>query len=434
MAGYTPESLVTIRPYTHRFEGDTVILGDIDRHIFLAIPAEGLDILQSLAAGNSVGAAARAYEEKYQEAPDIVDFLEALEQEGFIGEASAVAAGEVADVRQAHWRWRMEWLSPRTAQRLVSWPVLAACGVLIAVGVALMVDDPSVLPMGGNAWLFPIDFAALTWATIILSMFGVFLHELGHVVAARAAGVSAGMGVGNQLWILVAQTDMTGIWLAPKRQRYVAFAIGAIIDAVSSAFLAAFIWSVHRGWFNPPRWTVLLATALLLTSLARIIWQFFFYLRTDGYYIIATALNCKNLMADTDDYLRNLWARLRRSPRRIDQSGIPAREMRVIRRFSLLWFFGRIISFVLYAIIILPVLWGYTYQFILLLTGNETQFNSFDFVTVGIIVFALDGGGLTMWLRGLYRSARARRRQHRSPHADKSKPAPESAPEPAGIA
>ena len=429
MTGYTPDSLVAVRPFKHRFDGDTVILGDIDRQVFVAIPAEGLDILDSLAGGKTVGQTVRLYEQKYNDTPDIEDFLEALEQEGFIGEALAAAAGEVPDVRRTHWRWRLEWLSPPTAQRLVAWPVLAVCGVLIAVGAALVVDDPGVLPRGGHALLFPIHFAALTWATMFFVIVGVFLHEMGHVVAARAAGVSAGIGLGNALWIVVAQTDMTAIWMAPRRQRYVAFAIGAIIDAVSCTFLIAFIWSAHRGWISPPQWTVLLATAVLLTCLLRISWQFIFFLRTDGYYIIATAFECKNLMADTDDYLRNLWARFRGSPHRIDQSGIPAREMRVVRWFSLLWFFGRFVSMFFLIFIIIPVLWGYTYQFILLLTGNETQFNSIDFATAAIVAFALRGGGLIMWLHGLARGAQTRRGRDRS-HADKAEPVPEPAASP----
>ena len=105
MTRYAPDSLVTVRPFTHRLDGDTVILGDIDRHVFVAIPTEGLDILESLAAGNTVGHTTRLYEEKHDETPDIEDFLEALEQEGFIGEASAVDAGDVPDVPPAPRRY-----------------------------------------------------------------------------------------------------------------------------------------------------------------------------------------------------------------------------------------------------------------------------------------------------------------------------------------
>lgn len=413
MARYTPDTLVTVGPFSHQLDGDVVILGDVDRQVFVAIPAEGLDILESLVAGNTVGQTARLYEEKHGEKPDMEDFLEALEQEGFVGETTAVEAGAVKEIRRDHWRWRFDWISQRAAQRLVDWPAMAVYGLIIAVGVGLMVDDPGVLPKAGNALLFPEHFAALTWAWIFFANAGLFLHEIGHVIAARAAGVRAGMGIGNQLWMLVVQTDMTSIWMSPKRQRYIAFIMGSIVDAVSCTFLAAFVWSAHRDLIGPPPWSVQLATAVLLAPMTRIIWQFFFFLRTDVYYVIATANNCKNLMGDTEDYLHNRWARLRRSPHRIDQSAIPSHEMRVIRRYSYLWFYGRVISMAVYAAIILPVILGYAYQLILLLTGRETRFDSWDFATVGILVIAINGGGLLLWLRGLQRGARERRRLNR---------------------
>ena len=426
MSGYAPDSPVTVRPFTHRVEGDAIILGDIDRHVFLAIPAEGLDILTSLAAGKTVGEAARLYEEKYHETPDIVDFLEALEQEGFIGEAAAGETGDDPQVRESHWRWRLGWLTPRVAQGLVSWPVLAVCGVLIAFGVGLMIDDPRVIPTGGNVLLFPKDFAALTWATFLLAVVGMFVHELSHVVAARAAGIPAGIGVGNQLWIVVAQTDMTGIWMAPKRRRYIAFVIGAIVDAVTVSFLAGFLWLAHRGWIGVPDWSPLLAKALMFTTLARIIWQFFFYLRTDGYYVIATAFNCKNLMVDTDNYVRNLWAGIRRLPQRVDQSGIPARRdaRHPVVLAAVVLRPGRLHRRLLPLVLPPPVglrlparsCW---------LTGSHSRFSSFDFATVGMIALVIDGGGLVMWLRGLYRGAKARHRASQALRAEAATHAPE---------
>jgi hypothetical protein len=407
MAGYTPDSLVTVRPFTHRRDGDTVVIGDIDRNVFLAIPAEGLDILDALSAGRTVGETVRLYEEKYDETPDIEDFIAALEDEGFIG--AETPAPPSVEGQTGHWRWRMQWLSQRAAQRLVGWPAMIVYGLISVAGLTLAADDPGLIPKSGGALLFPIDFAPLTWATIAIALVGVAIHEVGHVVAARAAGVPAGVGLGNQLYVLVAQTDMTGIWLAPKRQRYVAFAIGAIIDAVTSSFLVAFLWCARHGVLSVPRWSVLLATSVLLTYIMRIAWQCYFFVRTDGYYIISTAFNCKNLMADTEDYLRNVTARLRRRPRRIDQSQIPAREMKVVRWYAVFWFLGRLISFVMFGLTVLPVLVGYLYQFFQLVSGGHTKYGSVDFATIAILSLALDGGGLLMWFRSLRRAARARR-------------------------
>ncbi|GIJ79750.1 hypothetical protein SAMN05443287_107323 [Micromonospora phaseoli] len=417
MAGYPSDTLVRVRPFDHRPEGDTVIIGDLERQVFLSIPAEGLDLLQSLAAGRSVGEAVRLYEEKYAETPDITDFLDALGDEGFIEideKIAAAVAGPVAaadPARRPRRSYSLNWLSPTVARRLVSLPVLIACVLVIATGVYLATDDPNVLPTPGETLLFPIHFAALTWATFILTLVGVAIHEAAHMVAARAAGVPSRLVIGNQLYVLVVQTDMSGIWLAPRRQRFVAFIAGTLIDGVLASSFVLALWANRHSFLNLPEWVALLLTALLFTYLVRIIWQSFLFMRTDGYYIVATALGCRNLMSDTENFLRNVLAWVLRRGSRVDQSGVPRREMRIVRWYSLAWLSGRLIALMMLVFVGIPLLWGFLYQFILFASGQDSLMGSWDFATIAIIGVLLDGGGLLLWGRSLYRGAQERRRR-----------------------
>ena len=414
MAGYPPDTLVRVRPFDHRPEGDAVIIGDVERQVFLSIPAEGLDLLHSLAAGKSVGEAVRLYEQKYSETPDITDFLDALGDEGFVEideKVAAAVAGPVAAAVPApkpRRSFSLNWLSPAVARRLVSLPVMIACVLIVAAGVYLVVDDPGLLPTPGETLLFPIHFAALTWATFILTLVGVAIHEAAHMVAARAAGVPSRLVIGNQLYVLVVQTDMSGIWLAPRRRRFVAFIAGTLIDGVLASSFVVALWAGRHGYLQLPEWVALLLTALLFTYLVRMIWQSFLFMRTDGYYIVATALGCRNLMSDTEDFLRNLVLR-RRS--RVDQSGVPKREMRIVRWYSVAWLGGRFIALLMLVFVGIPLLWGFLYQFILFATGQDSMLGSIDFFTVAVIGILLDGGGLLLWGRSLYQSARERRRR-----------------------
>ncbi|GAA3452362.1 hypothetical protein [Dactylosporangium matsuzakiense] len=417
MAGYPPGSLVKVRPFTHHRDGDTVNIGLVEQHVFLEIPAPGLDILNWLSEGKSVGETAGLFESKHGQAPDIEDFLTALNDEGFLQPADATEEATVKAVpasEHVHTHGRsvsLHWLSPSAARKLVGWPVLLGCAAIMAAGVWFAVGDPGLMPVPGKSLLFPEYFAALTWATMILSLGSVMIHEIAHVVAARAAGVTANMEVGNQLYVLVAQTDMTGIWLAPKRRRYLAFTIGLIADATTAALLIALLWFGRHGYVSLPYWLSLLSTALVLTALIRVGWQFFFFLRTDGYYVFATAFNCKSLMVDTEDFLRNQVKRLRPSLPRVDQSAIPKREMRAIRAYSLIWIAGRFISVGVFFFAGLPVLWGYLYQAILYVTGGDSRFNSIDFATVAILGLGVNGWGVALWIRSLYRGRRDRRRR-----------------------
>jgi hypothetical protein len=431
MAGFPSGSLVQVRPFTHHRDGDTVNIGIVEQGIFLEIPAEGLDILNWLADGRTVGETADLYERKHGETADIEDFLTALSDEGFLQPAGATGSAAGTTVTGAepdatdsgqpdaaasgaggHTHRRsvsLPWLTPRMARRLVGWPVLLGCALIMAAGVGFAIDDPGLMPVPGESLLFPVHFAALTWATLTISLFSVMLHEIAHVVAARAAGMTARIEVGNQLYVLVAQTDMTGIWLAPKRRRYLAFTIGLIADATTAALLIVFLWLSRHGYVDLPRWLSLLCTALVLTALIRVGWQFFFFLRTDGYYVFATAFNCKSLMTDTEDFLRNQVKRLRPSLPRVDQSGIPKREMWAIRVYSVAWIAGRFISVGVFFFVGLPVLWGYLYEAGLYVTGGDSLFNSVDFATVAVIGLGVNGWGTFLWVRGLYRNRTDRR-------------------------
>jgi hypothetical protein len=424
MAEFASQSRVTVRPFRHSREGDLVRIGDIDRQIVLEISPEGLDILNWLSEGKTVGEAAELYEQRYGEAPDIEDFLSALVDEGFLpppnGRAPeaahpgdpAGAGGGAGPFARAYARWfNLPWLSQRAAQRLVGGPVLVACGAITAIAIGMTIHDPGLLPSPSEALLFPIHFAALVWATLFFTLFGVFVHEVAHVVAARAAGMPARMAIGNQLYVIVAQTDMTGMWLVPKRQRYVAFTMGMIIDAVQAAILIAVVWAERQGYLTLPQWLSLLCSAVVLTCLIRIGWQGYLFLRTDGYYVFATLFNCKSLMTDTEDFLRNQVKRLRPSSRKVDQSIIPRREMNAIRGYSVLWLLGRVWFVVVFVFIAIPILAGYLYQAILFVVGGDSRFSSVDFATVAGLALVFNVVGSILWIRSIRRGRRERHRR-----------------------
>src|SRR2546430_16153533 len=150
----------------------------------------------------------------------------------------------------------------------------------------------------------------------------------------------------------------TGIWLAPKRHRYLAFMIGSIVDGVSGAVLIGLIWADRHGVMRVPHTVILVSYAVLLAYLTRLGWQWFLFLRTDGYYVISTALNCKNLLGGTEDYLRNLLAKVRLYPHRIDQSRVPRRELRIVRLYAVIWFVGRLFALSVMGFVCIPVLCG----------------------------------------------------------------------------
>jgi hypothetical protein len=413
MAANTAESVVTVRPFVSTTDGAEVIIGDTDRKVYLAIPAEGLDILHALAEGRTIGEAAQLYERKHGESADVEDFVAVLAAEGFVTRGDEpVAAAEPAHNHghTAIKRWSFDWISPETARRLTGPAVIVPGLVVILAGVVMALSDPGMLP-GARALLFEGgNFAVLTIISVTMAMIGLSLHEFAHALAARSVGVSATLGISNLMYILVAQTDISGIWMASKRARYKAFLAGFFVDAFFGSLLVAFLFANRHGVLDAPNWSVLLARAALLTFLVRIGFQFFFYLRTDVYYVIAAVLNCRNLMSDTERFLSNGIKRLTfRRSKVVSQAGIPRKEMRKVRVYAGFWVVGRIFSLFALVFTILPVLWVYVEQFVLLALGEPTRFSSADFATVAVLAALLNGGGLVMWGRNLWRGWHRRR-------------------------
>jgi hypothetical protein len=416
MGTYSTDTLVTVYPFTQERDGSEVTIGNATHSAFLSIPATALDILSSLTDGKTVGETQALYEQQHGEKPDIKAFLKILEREGFVapsmpGEQELMRSALIsapspspADMRSGGSHFKN--ISPEVARRICSRQVITCCGLVILLGLALIAAEPSLLPPP-SILVFQHHLTLLNLATTAFVFGSVFVHELGHLIAARAAGVPARLGISHRLWALVAETDMTGIWRAPKRQRYLAFLAGPLIDATSASALIMLLWAGRHSWLRFPPIVTLLAQVFLLTYLLRLLFQCFLFVRTDFYYVITNLLNCKSLLSDTENFLHNQLTRLIPSRRKIDQSAIPVREMHIIRYYSIVWLVGRVVAFSTLFFISLPILWGYIVEIAsVLLSPNSSPYEVIDALTLTLTVVAIECTGMVLWIRSLYKKAR----------------------------
>jgi putative peptide zinc metalloprotease protein len=406
MARFEPDAQVAVRPFARNHEGENVTLGLVDQQVFVTIPVEGVEILDTLAAGATVGEAARRYEQTHGETPDIDEFLVALADLGFVAtlrDGDAASSDGELPVTPSPAEPRFRWISPAFARHAVSAPVVCLCAIAIAAGLGIFASDPSLVP-AATVLVFHHHLAA--WIAIVFTVnaAGVLVHEFGHVLAARAEGVPARVQISHRLWFIVAETDMTGIWLAPKRSRQRAFLAGPIVDAVCASALLGALWAEHKGWLALTPTLRLFVGATLMTYLLRLLWQCFVFVRTDFYFVLATALDCKTLLADTEDLLRNYVARALGRPPAVDQSAIPSRERRTIRAYAFVWLGGRVVA--LYSLIFaaLPVLGGYCAEIVRTATGGHPSYDAADLLTVGVLVLGVQAAGFVLWIRTLYLS------------------------------
>lgn len=420
MSSYLADGKITVLPFTQQPDGEETIIANATRTSFLSLPTSAVDILHWLAADKTVAEAQALYQEKYDELPDMEDFLDLLASEGFVAprdglpQETVPPAGLARAPSGAHasrQRYHFETFSQELARRIFSRPVLVACALCIAAGLCLVVVDPALIP-SPEILVFKQNLTLMSIGLYLLIFPAVFLHEMAHLVAARAAGIPAKLSISNRLWVLVAQTDMTGIWMASRRQRLLAVLAGSILDATVSALLIGLLFAQQQRWIALFPGVVLFCQVALFTYLIRLLWQCYFFVRTDFYYVVAMAFNCKDLMGDAEALLRNQVARLFRSGRRVDQSRIPAREMRVIRAYAWVWVIGRLLAFFSLFFIGLPILLGYYFEIgSFLLRGQlPTSLAPADIAGWFLLIAVptvLQTAGFVLWLRSLVLARRA---------------------------
>lgn len=409
---YTPDTVISVHPFTRQADGEEVIIGRVETGVFLAVPSEAVELLDELAQGRTIGEVSDNYLRKYGETPDLEDFLQILETKGIVkplvpganGDGATAAAAQTQSPRV---RYHFSNFPHGLARFIFSVPVLACGLVVIALAAAAAIRNPSLLP-GPRDLYFP-DRRTITWTILILASYAtIFIHELGHLVAARAVGINSRMGISHRLWYLVAETDLTGLWSVPKRQRYLPMLAGSLIDLFSGSLLLLLVFAREQGWVVLPVLALRVARGMMFTYAMRIFWQFFLFVRTDYYYIIASFFNCRNLLKDTQGFLRNQLARVLPFVRRVDQSSIPESERRVIRFYSILWVVGRVFALTILFTVTLPLAGLYIRNLGLTFRRGYSASPS-DFADALLLAsyFLIPlSVGLVLWLRGLVRPAR----------------------------
>jgi hypothetical protein len=339
----------------HEEDGE-VVVGRPDIGSFAVLPPDGAALLRRLANGHSPAAAERWYADTYREQVDMSQFLATLRELRFLREADEFPATRAPILWQhlrralfashaahAAIRWR------RLGRALFSLPAWAAYAVLVLAAVVVCVNDPEVRPRSDHVAFSDsllVVTATLTVGQLLLTVF----HELFHVLAARRLGVRSSVRVSRRFYFIVFETRLDGLVLLPRHQRILPILAGVLADSI--AFSALTVTAALTGSEAVSH----VCLAIAFTVLPRIAWQFYFFLRTDIYYLVTIVTGATDLEAAGRAQLSNTINRLRRDPMRRDMSAFHPRDQQAARWFAPLLVVGYgAMSAVL--VLSLPVLW-----------------------------------------------------------------------------
>ncbi|WP_404793732.1 hypothetical protein [Streptomyces tendae] len=314
-----PEALlVSFHGLEVRPDRDEWIVGRQGSDEIVALPAIGMEALRLLSAGRTVAQTRSSLRAATGRDVDVRAFVERLASAGLvasIGERRfpvAPAAVSLPRVRPHHVRVLLN-------------PALHAVLLLVPVaGLAVALTRPGTFPSWDSfLWTEYGTFTVLVQCVISWCL--IALHEAAHLLTARAAGVPGRIRLGTRLQFLVAQTEVSGIWLKGRRERLTVYLSGIVLDAV--------IWGgclLARGWGAD--WVLLpVIVATLFLALAN---QCLVFMRTDLYFVVQDLTGCRNLFTDTARWLRHVAALPlgRRAPHPL--RSLPSRERRFVQAYA----------------------------------------------------------------------------------------------------
>ncbi|GAA0526176.1 hypothetical protein GCM10010172_03360 [Paractinoplanes ferrugineus] len=278
---YDPDQVVRLHSLTYLEEDGEITIGRTEIDSYAVFPADGAAFVQRLQNGETPRQAALWYSSVYDEEIDAAHIVGALEELGFLrtGGEPAEATGPV--------RWQG---LGRALFSPVAWVLY---GALLGWAGILMVRSTDLVPTYHDLF-FTEYYTIVVVGLFVGAMPLALLHESFHALAGRRLGLRSRLRIGRRFYFIVLETSLDGLVAVPRRKRYLPILAGLVADVLVVAVLVigADLSRLPDGSFSR---LGMVCQAFTFATVLRIVWQFFFYLRTDIYILITTVLGCSDL-------------------------------------------------------------------------------------------------------------------------------------------
>jgi hypothetical protein len=394
---FDPDLPLSVYPLTYLDEGDEVTVGRTDTNTFAVLPVDGAALLRQLADGMSPRQGKQWYAEQYGEDVDIDEFLAVLDELELLAPQDSAPVA----VRPMRIRWQ------RLGRAMFS-PVAWACYALLVVAtIVVIVREPTLLPRYQN--LFFTKYLVLLELGIYLGQVPLILvHEAFHALAGRRLGLPSRLSIGRRLYFVVFETALDGLVVMPRRRRYLPMLAGMIADVLIIAVLTLVAAALRGGGADGAISRYLLALAF--GTVLRLAWQFYFFLRTDIYYLVVTALGCVDLHTTARAMLANRFNRLLgRTGRLVDEAAWHPRDRAAAQWYSWLVLLGYTFMIVVALIAVIPAIVRMISIFLAHLEGTSSALGIADalvFLALNVAQFVI-AGALAVRARSTARAALA---------------------------
>ncbi len=343
MAPHLQGRPLRFHPLAFLEDGGEVVVGRSDIDSYGVFPSDGAALVRELAGGRPPAAAADWYADTFGERVDMEDFLATLHELQLVRSEDELEVADAAPVR-----------GRRLGRILFSSPAWVLYAAVLCAAVVVCVLDGAMLPRVENVF-FTGSLVTVAAAVFVGQLALTLLHEAFHVLAGRRLGIRSRLRISRRLYFVVLETNLDGLAVVERRRRYVPILAGLVADTLAVAGLTVLAYLTRESAVVSG-----LCLALAFTTLPRMAWQFYLFLRTDIYHLIATATGC----VDLDNAARALIANrvnrlLGRRDRLRDERDWGPRDLRLARWYAPLLVIGYAWSLAMLALVLVPLLWRF---------------------------------------------------------------------------
>jgi hypothetical protein len=351
-----PDARVALLPLSLvRESADSYIVGNGGVNAFLRVPFVATAVIAALDEGLTLGETeARVLEDVEQEV-DVRDFVSTLAACGLVASINGETLAPRRTLDRKPWSLR---LTPALARAVFSTPAWIGYSSLLLFSVVLMASRPEFRPSYEDFFFYPDPAVALTASWLIAWVLTAF-HEIGHLVAARAAGLAGRCRIGRRFWFIVLETDLSALWACSRSLRLQAFLAGMAFDSLvlGGCLLLRVGWV--SGWLDFPGLLFRVLGLIVVLEVSSLGWQLFLVLRTDLYAVVTTFLGCSNLYRVKHLYLKKRFG-LASAEEASEFANAHPRDVQVAPWFSWSYLIGIVWALYFLVVVFVPATVGMT--------------------------------------------------------------------------
>jgi putative peptide zinc metalloprotease protein len=293
---------LTIRLAPHRIIPDKehYIVEHLLTGEFYEMPRPAVDALEAFAKGIPPEQVELDLINKYpDEEIDMMDFLSQLNEMGFLISENEMLR-EVDEFDRNNVNNSLIYHYSRISQLLFHKRVIPIYVVFLCANILFFVWRPDLFPRPLD--LFPFDSMVMNIVvSLMVSMALLAIHENGHVLAARAFGLTTTVRLNHRLFLIVLETEMPTIWRLPRNKRNIPLLAGLFMEhtlLILSLFTLTFVPSL-----TPAIVGILGVIVLHLVMMS--IYQCMFFMKTDLYYVFQNVSGSYNLLENAGGWLKD---------------------------------------------------------------------------------------------------------------------------------